>query len=102
MDTTLRLGAACLKSAILELFTIAVFPPAWFVLGNSSLERRSGIPLRLWSAGSSVVKLRSEPEDGQLAPDTIHGEDLKTQPSKPGNVRSRAIGRMMFRALSDG
>lgn len=54
------------------------------------------------STGMSVVKPRSELAYRQLATDTIHVEDWKTVPSKSAKARSRAIGRMMLRAVSDG
>lgn len=50
---------------------------------------------------ASVLNLRAETEYQQLARDIIESEGWQSLPSKTGRARSRAIGKLMLRALND-
>jgi hypothetical protein len=51
---------------------------------------------------ASTVELRPEHEYGKLATDIIQSDCWKSLPPKAGRARSRAIGRLMLRALNGG
>ncbi len=50
---------------------------------------------------ASVLNLRAESEYRQLARSIVGSEGWKSLPSKTGRARSRAIGKLMLRALND-
>lgn len=50
---------------------------------------------------ASVLNLRAETEYRQLARGIVGSQEWKSLPSKAGRARSRAIGRLMLRALND-
>lgn len=50
---------------------------------------------------ASVLNLRAETEYQQLARDIIKSQGWQSLPSKTGRARSRAIGKLMLRALND-
>jgi hypothetical protein len=50
---------------------------------------------------TSVLNLRAETEYRQLARGIVESEGWKSLPPEAGRARSRAIGKLMLRALSD-